>query len=37
MGKINFTSIESGYDLSHWANGGGKDNKINDIHIEAEI
>jgi uncharacterized OsmC-like protein len=37
LGSINFTSIESGYDLSNWFSGGGKGNQINDIHLEVEI
>jgi hypothetical protein len=37
LGSIAFTRIESNYDLSHWAKGGGKDNKLNDIILEAEV
>lgn len=37
LGSINFTSIESEYDLKHWFNGGGKGNQIGDIHMEVEI
>lgn len=37
LGRISFSRIESSYDLSHWAKGGGKDNKINDVFIEAEV
>jgi uncharacterized OsmC-like protein len=37
LGTITFTRIESNYDLSHWAKGGGKDNKINDVFLEAEV
>jgi uncharacterized OsmC-like protein len=37
FGNIVFSKIESNYDLSHWAKGGGKDNKINDIVMEAEL
>ncbi len=37
FGNISFSRIESNYDFSHWARGGGKDNKINDIYLEAEL
>jgi uncharacterized OsmC-like protein len=29
--------IESNYDLGHWMSGGGKNNKISDIYLDAEI
>jgi len=35
LGVINYTRIESNYDLGHWANNGGKDNKLNDIFVEV--
>jgi hypothetical protein len=37
FGNIAFTKIESSYDLDHWNNGGGKDNKISEITLEAEL
>lgn len=37
LGTITWNKIESGYDLQHWVNGGGKDNKINDVFLDAEV
>lgn len=37
IGTITWNKIESSYDLQHWVNGGGKDNKINDVTLDAEV
>jgi len=35
LGNINFTRIESSYDLGHWATGGGINNKLNEIFLDV--
>lgn len=37
LGSMKWNRIESSYDLMHWLKDGGKENRINDIFLEAEI